>query len=67
MEIKTTRIGGRYQHRVREIGVKADRAGELSNWVVEGLKEVNEKLYEEMPEGSGSLVSRIEYNSPKKR
>ena len=51
---------GRFQHTVYYSGKLED----VSNEVVEMLKKVNERLYEEMPQGSKGLVSRIEYRHP---
>ena len=58
IEIRTSRIGGRYQHKVRDIGEG------LSDEAVEALKTANEMVWEEMPEYSKDLVSKIIYKAP---
>lgn len=68
LKIKTTSIGGRLQHDVYEINVGPDRKGEVSNTVVEAMQKANEALWEEMPDGSGGLVSELHYTTrPRKR
>ena len=66
--IETTRIGGRYQHTVYKKGTKRteNETREISQEIVDMLKKVNEKVYEEMPNGSKNLGSMIEYELPKK-
>ena len=66
IKIETCNVAGRFQHKVYDIGVGADRKGELSNDVVEAQKKVNERLWEEMPDGADGLVSIIKYKSSKK-
>ena len=66
IKVETFQVAGRYQHKVYDIGVKPDRVGELSNDVVEAQERVNEKLWEEMPEGATGLVAIIQYQAPKK-
>lgn len=66
IKVETFQVAGRYQHKVYDIGVKPDRVGELSNDVVEAQKRVNEKLWDEMPEGATGLVAIIQYQAPKK-
>ena len=64
--IETFQVAGRYQHAVYEKGAvrKENERLEISEGVVEMLKRVNERLYEEMPQGSINLVSKIEYTRP---
>ena len=51
---------GAYQHNVKFWGdIHA-----VPQEVVDMLQEVNERLYEHMPQGSDKLVSRIEYRHP---
>jgi len=66
--IETFQSAGRYQHKVYEKGAvrKENERSEISNDVVEMLKLVNERLYEEMPQGSANLVSKIGYTLPDK-
>lgn len=71
IKIETSQAGGRFQHKVYEIGVKPsqilpDNAVELSEKVVRALKRANELAWEEMPQGIKGLVSTIQYNPPKK-
>jgi hypothetical protein len=61
IKIETFESAGRYQHKVQEIGIKSDRVGEISNDIVEAQKKVNEKLWEELPQGASNLVSIIRY------
>lgn len=61
--IHTTGSGRRYQHDVRYFGKIED----VSQDVVDLLKKANERLYDEMPNGSEGLVSRVEYFPPRKR
>ena len=63
IRIETFVGGGRYQHKVSEFGVKPDRKGEVTNEVVEAQKKVNERLWEEMPEGATGLVAIVTYKS----
>ncbi|MBU0958787.1 MAG: hypothetical protein KKB31_02455 [Nanoarchaeota archaeon] len=65
--VETFQSAGRYQHKVFEEGAvrKEVERREISTEVVDMLKKVNERLYDEMPEGSEKLVSRIEYTLPK--
>jgi len=63
--VETFQSAGRYHHKVYDIGVKPDRIGELSNDVIEVLKKVNEKVWEDIPEGATGLVSKIIYKCPK--
>lgn len=60
VEIRTFCSAGRYQHRLRNIG-----GGEVSDEVVELLKQVNEKAYDEMLNSSKGLISRVSYEIPK--
>lgn len=66
IKIETFAIAGRYQHKVYDIGVKPEGIGKLSEDVVKAQKRVNEKSWEEMPEGATGLVAIIKYKAPKK-
>ena len=67
IKIETFQTAGRYQHEVYDVGVGSDRVGSLSEEVVEAQKRVNEKLWDEMPEGATGLVALIQYESTKKK
>ncbi|VVB78497.1 Uncharacterised protein [uncultured archaeon] len=58
--IETFVGAGHFQHQVYFSGKIQD----VSQEVVDMLQKVNEKLYEEMPQGSKGLISRIEYKHP---
>ncbi len=66
IKITTFMGAGVYQHKVYDINVGNKRELAVSDEVVEMQKKVNEKLYEEIPEGSGLITSIINYVVPKK-
>ena len=64
IQIKTLNIGGRFQHDLKYTG----RLEDISNEVVNMLKEVNEKLWKDISDGySSNLVSKIGYTISAKR
>jgi hypothetical protein len=65
LRIETFVGAGHYQHKVYDVGVSArNRQDGVSEEAVEALKKVNERLWEEMPRGSGPVVSEISYRPP---
>lgn len=67
LKIETFQSAGRFQHKVYEYGIgPKNRIESISNEVVEAQQKVNEKLYEQMPEGATGLVAIIQYKSTKK-
>ena len=67
VKITTFLGGGKYQHKIWDIVItKKNRELAISDEVVEMQKKVNEKLYEQIPDGSGIITSVIEYTPPKK-
>ena len=69
IKIETFYAGGRYQHKVYDIGVNAKniRDRELSDKVVEALRKINEEVWGEMPKGATGLVGIITYKLPRKK
>ncbi len=69
IKIETFVGGGRYQHKCYEVGITAKnrRDRELSQEVVESLQKINEKVWDELPDGARGLVSIIRYNLPRKK
>jgi hypothetical protein len=65
VRVETFQSAGRFQHTAYDIGVDPDRKGEVCQDVVELLKQLNEKLYNEMPEGAHGLESKVVYTSKK--
>ena len=57
IEVTTWSAGGRYQHTVRNI----DLGFQISEEVVDSIKQINERVYDSMPKGSSPLVTRMEY------
>jgi hypothetical protein len=67
VKVETFSVAGRFQHKVYDIGpLGPNREGEVTNDVVKALKDANEKLWEEMPEGASPIVSVMTYKVPKK-
>tara|TARA_Y100000034_G_C6881277_1_gene403869 strand:+ start:573 stop:791 length:219 start_codon:yes stop_codon:yes gene_type:complete len=65
LRIETWQAAGVYQHAVTERGIGNDRKGEVSEEVVGLLKKVAEKHWDDLPVGSGKVVTKIEYDTPK--
>ena len=66
LKIKTFVGAGSYPHEIYDLGLpRADRTFAVSNELVEAQKRVNERLWEEMPNGSGEIVSTVTYVPPR--
>jgi len=64
VRIETFVSGGRYQHKVTDIGVSPKRVSDaLPSGVVDALKKAVEDAYEAMPNGSDRLVAQIRYRT----
>lgn len=63
--IETFVGAGRFQHRVYDIGVDArDRSLAVSDEAIDAQKRANELAWENLPAGSGPIVSFIGYEVP---
>jgi hypothetical protein len=68
IKIETFKSAGRYQHKVYDIGIgPKNRSEAMSDEVIEAQERINEKVWEEMPEGAKGLVAIIKYQAPKKK
>jgi hypothetical protein len=67
IEIETFAVAGRYQHRVYDLNGDSNKRGAISKEIIENQKRVNEQIWDENPQGSGKIVSRILYRVPRKR
>lgn len=66
IKIEKYMAAGRYKHKVYDMGVKSDRVGAVNEYIVDALKKVNEKIWDQLPEKSEGLVAIIKYQIPKK-
>ncbi len=66
LEIRTFKVGEKFQHKVFESLPQGDRELAISDEVVELYKKANERLYQEIPVGSNKLTLIVRYQFPKK-
>ncbi len=66
VEVRTFVGAGKFQHKTFDIGLNTpkSREGEISNGVVEQIKSINEQIWNEMPDGSGLIITRVLYELP---
>jgi|GEM_PF-2595034 len=61
LTIETSKVGGKFYHRVYGSGVGPEGTGEFDNHDIKILKKINEKIWDRLPKGSPPLVNVMEY------